>query len=1533
MNAEKLNKWADLLLDTGKRNNLINFKDSKTGTVEVVSPDFATLFSKAEHSALFEVYDPKLEDEEELFEPSEQETSERAKEKPLSKDEYICAYQKKLKKQQILVYNPANKPISALKNISKRAKTALEETGVNIAYMAFGFIHWTENETPQLTLRAPILLVPVTIENESSIEPYRVKIMGDETIVNPTFSFKLQNEYGIKFPTFDEDEGVERYFSKIEELISRLKWSVSTECKIGIFSFLKINMYKDLKDNAEKIVEHTSVRALLGERYNEPAAKEKEPAFDLLDLHNVVDADSSQAEAIEMARNGTSFVLQGPPGTGKSQTITNVIAECLLNDKKVLFVSEKLAALNVVYEKLKNAGLEEFCLELHSHKANKKQVIDELCHTLKLSRSGVSDQAEKELRAKKEAQQKLDEYAAELHKPHPIINKTLYRLYEEISACRHAPDMEFVVQDIKTKGEEYIEKAENALLSFEHYTPSVGYDYRQNVWYGYTSLDASYATVMQVKSDFLAIAELCKSLQELADTLSEKYEISASTLTQAHVFQEFFALVKESGFITPALFAPSTLHKTLETVKRMQETAKTVLSQKAILDETFDEEIFQLDGAALYKKLTKEFSSFPARLFSREYRQIARDMRLCKKDGKRLSYPLALSALKTLQAYQQKSKEFAKLQNPVEPLLGDAYQGANTDFARCFTELEALSLLLSKGVSLKKLTKLSKNQFILEQPLFAEISKGYNEAFAKIEERKERFISYFNLKEYDLLNVSIRSLHAKLSGCVESIDNLDNWCAFIKLLELLKALELRPFVDLAIKKKVQTDKIALAYKKAFYTQWVDAILRESPTLSYLARVPHDETVKRFKEKDELHFEINKAKIKASLSARRPKLDMIAQGSSISLLLRESEKKRKQKGIRVLLSEIGELAQTLKPCFLMSPLSVSTYLTSDMKFDVVIFDEASQIFPQDAVGAIYRGKQLIVVGDSKQMPPSNFFHSSAETDTDDDEAEDITDFESILDLCATSFPQRRLKWHYRSRYEQLISFSNKNFYDNELVTFPSSKRDKAGIGVDYVHVDGVFDRKTKTNLVEAEKIVDMIFEHIENYPERSLGVVAFSISQQTLIDKLLSRRRQQNPSKEVFFKSDKIEPFFIKNLETVQGDERDTILFSIAYAKDAQGKLLHNFGPVNREGGERRLNVAVTRAKHNVKLVSSLHYTDIDLSGAKSNGARLLREYLDYAENGEIALKRATNISPFEANESEFEREVGEFLEENGYFVDRQVGCSSFKIDLAVKASPVSDYAIAIECDGEDYREAKTARDRDRLRQEVLERMTWSFYRVWSTDWFRNKRLEKERLLSAVKQAFERTPSRAQTQKTPDGAFEKTVEETSFEFPKYEQADEVSLHKQLNFNPLDTIRAILEKEAPLSEEWLLKRIVFMFGGREKVTSVVQDYYNRVMWDSKSAGIIRRDGFLYLQGKEIPMLRVPAKGSTPREIKYIAVEELANGLREVLKRNVSVEKAGLFKLIVEELGFARMGDTISAQLERALQSIANELDVNGETLSLK
>lgn len=1531
MSREKLNKWAELLLDTGKRNNLVNFKD-RLGTVEVLFPKYSSLFSRAEHSAVFEVFDPELEEDDEEAEDLKIENASSSVDEDNFRAEYENKYNKKLKRNQMLLYSSDKRPISTLKDISKRASLAVEEAGVNIAYISFGFISWRENGASDYML-SPLLLVPITIENESSVKPYYIKVTDDEIIVNPTFAFKLLQEYNIKLPEFDEEAGIEEYFIKVDEILSPLKWRVIRRCRIGIFSFLKINMYKDLTDNAEVVLKNPNVLALLGEPQgkNEEQSEENRAKSNSLELHNVVDADSSQSEAISMAVSGKSFVLQGPPGTGKSQTITNMIAECLLNGKRVLFVSEKLAALSVVYEKLKKAGLEEFCLELHSHKANKNRVIEELCHTLKLQKSALSLQAEREINARKEVKDHLDGYVRELHKVRPVINKTLFDLYEESSACRYSPDTDTVIKNINKKGDDYIDKAEKALTRYVSYIPTIGYDYKKNVWYGYNNTDISYQTAVQLRADLLEMADLALALQKIGRKGEEKYGIKADTIEKARSFGAFFDLASKSRFITPAVLAPPQCEKVLRSVNEMSILSLKLKERKETLDKEFEADIYELNGGEIYRKLTKQFGGFFSRMFSREYRRIKTDIRLCKSNGKKPKYKDAVLAMDNLRVYQQKKTDFDILEASVQDSLGYGYQGVDTDFAQYIYELSEMGDIHASGISLSQLSSISKKCFAEERDSFTELGVQYKKAFAHKNGLETRFALYFQKSEYDYTAARLERLEKKCEECYQNTDKLDNWCEFISVIKNLEELEIKSYVDKSIRSRLEPRYIVSSFKKAFYMQWIDAVMHESPLLMALCRVPHDEAVRKFKEKDELNFEINKALIKARLSEKRPETDMITQGSEISVLLREGEKKRKQKSIRTLLSEVSELALTLKPCFLMSPLSVSTYLSADMTFDVVIFDEASQIFPQDAMGAIYRGKQLIVVGDSRQMPPSNFFGASIDEDYDG-EAEDVNDFESILDICSTAFPQRRLKWHYRSRFEQLITFSNRNFYDGDLVTFPASRANRYGDGVDYVFTEGVFDRRTKTNRQEAERVVDLVFKHIKNHPERSLGVVAFSVAQQQLIDRLISKRRRQDPSREAFFRADAPEPFFVKNLETVQGDERDIIIFSIAYARDKDGRLLLNFGPLNREGGERRLNVAVTRAKLNIKVVTSLHSGDIDITGSKSVGVKLLRDYLDFAENGAPA-DTTELVNPFEREKSELLDEVCDFLCEKGYAVDTRVGCSSFKVDMAVKSPDTSDYVIAVECDGNAYCSSKTTRDRDRLRQSILEKMGWSYYRVWSTDWYRNKRIEKERLLLAVKKAVDGVKE-LKIYANNEISFSETVENTPIEFPEYELSDIAEVCKRNKGNAQDVAMEIIKKEAPISEDWLLKRIVFLFDGREKVTAAVRKEFDSIMKGWEEKGIVRRDGFIYLRDTEIPMLRLPRDADAPREIKYICPDELSQGIVKILEKNKNADRIGLYKLILSRLCLApRLSEAAEEKFEKAISLISHKVEASEETLIYK
>ena len=1115
-----------------------------------------------------------------------------------------------------------------------------------------------------------------------------------------------------------------------------------------------------------------------------------------------------------------------------------------------------------------------------------------------------------------------------LHKDRDVIKKSLYQLFELFSQYRSFPDLQIAFKDIQSKGQDYYLKAIRLLEQYVEYIPSIGLDYRKNAWYGFRPEEINFDALRLLKSDLEVLTRGYRTLQETTVRIKSKYETPELNLVETRRWQSLLSFSARSDVITPSLLSKEAYDYALPYLKRMQELSERIAEAKdAILVDYSPDVIQAVNGNDTYAKLAGQFRSAVTRLFSVEYKNLIASLLPYERNGKKLSYKMAINLAEKLMKLQSASVAFSENENAVLGCLGPCYNGSDTDWQHVMSELDTLRGYFADNESFGSLPRLSQDGFTAEKEGFRADADELESAIQGIEESRSRLAKQFSAEALDLDNCSYGECLDKLDGCLSDFDKLVNWRSFEHLLGQIREADLASFVDLVIEKHVAPEQIIGAYRRVFLRQWIEYIIFSDPVLASFTRIKQDQAVLTFVDKDRKQYEISKLQIKAELSQQRPNLEMVAGGSAVAILRREGQKKRKQMPIRKLLSETGSLVQLLKPCFLMSPLSVSTFLDPEkISFDTVIFDEASQIFPQDAIGAIYRGKQLIVVGDSKQMPPSNFFNASSDIDDDDEEIGDINDFESILDICSSVFSTERLSWHYRSHYEQLIAFSNLNFYNNGLVTFPSASTDQKGIGVDYYYVDGVFDRKSKTNREEAEFIVELIYRNIETFPKRSLGVVAFSVAQQNLIDKLLSKRREEDPSYEWFFRNDSKEPFFVKNLETVQGDERDTIIFSVAYAKDSQGRFIHNFGPLNRERGERRLNVAVTRAKDNVQLVASIHYTDINLQNSGSEGVRLLRAYLDYAENGEQALERAVTVSENDHFDSYFEQEVCDFLRDHGFTVDTQVGCSGYRIDLGLRKPDSSDYLLAIECDGATYHRSRNARDRDSLRQSVLENMGWQFYRIWSTDWFRNKTVEKEKLLQAAKDAVAKdnkpdeqaaeVPS--ETEEVAEEIEEKYLTElqgSSFEFPKYAQLDAIRVFQKHQYSFQSAIREILDTEAPLSENYLLKRIISIYG-REKVTKVVVQDYERRMYRCEQIGIIRRNGFLYLQGKTEIKFRVPGDR---REIKYIAPEEIADGLYALIRQNVTASREGLYKTMTNLLGFSRTGEAIEAKYDEALQML--------------
>jgi very-short-patch-repair endonuclease len=585
----------------------------------------------------------------------------------------------------------------------------------------------------------------------------------------------------------------------------------------------------------------------------------------------------------------------------------------------------------------------------------------------------------------------------------------------------------------------------------------------------------------------------------------------------------------------------------------------------------------------------------------------------------------------------------------------------------------------------------------------------------------------------------------RLAELRDRAGELSDWADLYQLGKRLEHLGLAGFWVELQKVRPPREQLVDVFLKSTLTSWVDQIFQMEPALGGFRRQEHERVLDEFRELDRRLIQVNTERVAQAAQARRPQTP---DGGEAALLMREAHKKTRHLPVRRLFEEMPNLLLQLKPCMLMSPLSVSQFLHPDkVQFDLVVFDEASQICPEDAIGAVLRGKQIVITGDDQQLPPTDFFQQMAD-DPDDTEEEAPATFESVLDAClGAGLRPHFLRWHYRSRHEGLIAYSNRRFYDNRLITFPGPLSGEAAAGVQFHHVpDGLYDRGGhRDNLREAQVVAEMVLQHFREHGDRkTLGVIAFSQPQMFAIEDEIDRRLAEHPELEAFFKEDRLGGFFVKNLETVQGDERDVVILSVGYGRDAAGKLTMNFGPLNREGGQRRLNVAVTRARERLVVASSIRAADLDLAGTQAQGIHHLHHYLDFAERGLEALEAAT---PVEGQApSSLEADIAREIEAMGYKVVPQVGCSGFRVDLGVvdPQSPIR-FLLGIECDGPSYHATPTARDRDRLRQEVLVQLGWRLHRIWSTEWFQRRPQEAQRLREALEAAKKAAPPPAKVE--------------------------------------------------------------------------------------------------------------------------------------------------------------------------------------------
>ena len=749
-----------------------------------------------------------------------------------------------------------------------------------------------------------------------------------------------------------------------------------------------------------------------------------------------------------------------------------------------------------------------------------------------------------------------------------------------------------------------------------------------------------------------------------------------------------------------------------------------------------------------------------------------------------------------------------------------------------------------------------------------------------------------------------------LSELAENGQARREWAEYRRARAALRSAEFDFVVDFAIRERFRASAVPDLIKRSFLETFVDRVLRDDARLRRFDGARRNALVDDFRNLDTQLRDTASARIIPAANDRRPKTDIGMAG----LIRREAEKKTRHIPVRELLSKARGVIQATLPCFMMSPLAVSQYLSSDLVFDVVIFDEASQVSPGDAINCIYRGAALITAGDQRQLPPTSFFSLSDDRLESVDEEDDnlAKDYESILDLMKASgrFSSAPLRWHYRSRHENLIAYSNHQFYNSRLVTFPGAVDVADDLGVRVFPVAGRYRRGTgQDNPIEAAEVAKRVVHHFRNRPGWSCGVVTFSDAQRDAVELAVEQARTAHPDLAHRFSADRLDGFFVKSLESVQGDERDVIIFSVGYGPADDGKVYRNFGPLNRAGGERRLNVAITRARRLVEIVTSIRSTD--LTGVVSVGAKHLQSYLEFAERGPGALATA----PIDEDNipRAFEKSVMGVLAGWGHDVVPRVGVGSYRVDVGVRdPSHPGCYVLGIECDGPMYHSARTARDGDRLRHGVLSGLGWDMHHIWCIDWQRDRKSEEQRLRDALNAALATPVESRGVSKTGQAIpVESNRDVVSFSGSDllgvpYRVA---SLPDANIFLPIEDVTVasavvpivelIVAAESPIHREVLYQRLRDHWR-KGRIGARIRETFDRAVYRAD----VTVDEEFVVSRTAVPLLvRTPTEACS-RPVEHVYRDEIALAVEQLVDGSLGIRQTELFREVCRAFGWYRL-----------------------------
>ncbi len=1510
------------LLDLSRRNSLINFRPLRAKGIEVIENESLNLFKLLVEEGKTLKFVAKKREEDEEKEQGELWISPPPNQAELNFDN-----------RSLLVNYTSEKMHRRLLKTYRDAKTALEETGVNILYLALGFLSWTESDSSEEVNKAPLLLIPVQLKRSNVTEEFSLSYTGEEIDINLSIKEKILNDFGLEFPdNFNEGiEELKNYFKEVELFSSRKNnWSCNRDTvHLSFFSFSKFLMFKDLDTNFDgalsRLVNHPVLGPILGNGLNHPPLtplEEEELGNESkLDIVNVKDIDSSQAKVLTQVKKGQTIVVQGPPGTGKSQTITNMISDAVANGKRVLFVSEKMAALEVVKSRLVDVGVGDCAIEIHSGKANKRSFLKELQRTLELGRPNV-DNRKLELELLKAKRKELNEYSNQMNEPVAQCGVTPYEAVGQILNLGDGNLL--IINDIENWS---LAKYDEALRTLELYREFLNsnIEINKNPFYGIRrSAPLSPIEKVNLLSVF---EELLKSITSIKDKITEGLPLNIeenSELTLGKL-NDYFKLVTFTTEFNVSYFCEVNIVEIFNQKSCFSEE----LNEFRILKEEytkFDSELvrgWQDKGYFSDIKVIKSKKDKWWKCLSGEFRKAKKNLinsfrsLEVTEENELIVYFEGLE--KVLDRVQNISSSFQSLKTTLNGL----WLGIDTDI-KLLVEINRFIYEIQERINNDKLPS---NSIALLDGRFIEILEFNVEA--NITFFKENLKSIINFQdtfmyhtnyEPDATQFKNLSIYSMI-GLVKFWKNksVEDLSEIISLNSILNKLsEFNLYLDGAKILNEDTGTSESLIKDFKYTRFFriwNKAATERPMIRTFNKVEHEERIRFLKDTEPSERENNIQKVLMKHFERLPS----GREGMVGVLHREFRKQRAHLPIRKLLESCGEAILRIKPVFMMSPLSISKYLKpGGIEFDLVIFDEASQVRPVEAFGAILRGKQAVIVGDSMQLPPTSFFDGVVSDGDGTDDGMVAADYESILDIfLAQGCRSSMLRWHYRSKHESLIAVSNQEFYESKLIVFPSPHHKKEDLGLKFHHIpESYFDRgNTRTNPLEAKVIAEKVMKHAKETPHITLGVGAFSSAQaQAIVDQIEILRTQDNATEEFFVDEEGKENFFVKNLENIQGDEREVIFVSIGYGKSQDGIFNMNFGPLNNQKGERRLNVLMTRSRSRCEIFCNFKHYDLDLERSQSSGVRVLKKFLNYAENGVLE----ETISTGKGFDSPFEKSVHDVLVESGHRVTPQVGCAGFFVDLAVveKDRP-GTYLLGIECDGATYHSSRWARDRDRLRQAVLESLGWKIYRIWSTDWFNSKEREKNKLLSfienleASKAQFEELPSQEEISEEINIPSRSVPEVSEEVIPKYEvcnlsiKLNGVGLAKVSPTRWRGWIEKIVTKESPVHKDEVLKRIRDG-AGVGRAGGATQEQFQKGLAAAARGDVVNwSEEFLWKVGQDKAGIRDRSEApSSVRQLKYVCNEEIREAIIKIVNRAYAIDSNELIKAVSAMIGFQRL-----------------------------